>query len=107
MEEQHEIAKSVLQEDSKFFTTRGLLVNSFQIGRYQCADLSTSEILEQIIQETTNRMNRLSQAESENEVSIFRTQGQLEQAKLNKGLLEIQRENENAEAKVAGIAEAE
>ena len=37
--------------------------------RYSCAEESTRVILEEIIQETTNRMNRLSQAESENEVT--------------------------------------
>ena len=43
----------------------------------------------QIIEETTNRMNRLSQAESENEVKLFRTQGEIEQEKLNGALLSI------------------
>jgi len=107
MEQQHSIAKSVLEEDVEFYSKRGIKIHSLELTRYQCADKSTAEILEQIIQETTNRMNRLSQAESENEVSLFRTQGQLEQTKLNKGLLEIQRENEQAEAEVAGTAEAE
>merc|ERR1719203_876105 len=107
MEQQHAIAKTVLEDDAEFYASRGVKIHSLELTRYQCADKSTAKILEQIIQETTNRMNRLSQAESENEVSLFRTQGQLEQAKLNKGLLEIQRENEQAEAQVAGTAEAE
>lgn len=107
MEQLHAIAKTVLEEDSEFYATRGIKVHSLEITRYQCADKSTAEILEQIIQETTNRMNRLSQAESENEVSLFRTQGQVEQAKLNSGVLDIQREQTQAEAKVAGGAEAD
>merc|ERR1712032_313078 len=72
-----------------------------------CADKSTSEILEQIIQETTNRMNRLSQAESENEVNLYRTQGQTEQIRLNSGLLEIQHVQTQEEAHVAGKSEAD
>merc|ERR1712045_542512 len=107
MDSSHAIAKKVWEEDTSFFDSRGIKIHSLEVTRYQCADQSTSEILEQIIQETTNRMNRLSQAESENEVNLFRTQGQLEQANLNKGLLEIQRENEHAEAQVTGTAEAE
>merc|ERR1719203_43121 len=107
MEQQHAIAKTVMEDDVEFYTKRGIKIHSLELTRYHCADKSTADILEQIIQETTNRMNRLSQAESENEVSLFRTQGQLEQAKLNKGLQEIQRENEQAEAQVAGTAEAE
>merc|ERR1719384_2005445 len=107
METLHGISKQILEEDVEFYATRGIKVHSLEVTRYQCADKSTAEILEQIIQETTNRMNRLSQAESENEVNLFRTQGQLEQAKLNTGLQEIQRENEQAEAQVAGTAEAD
>merc|ERR1711972_105826 len=107
MEQQHAIAKSVLEEDVEFYSVQGIKIHSLELTRYHCADKSTAEILEQIIQETTNRLNRSSQAESENEVNLFRTQGQLEQAKLNKGLQEIQRENEQAEAQVAGTAEAE
>lgn len=106
MEEWHEIAKTVIKEKA-FFSERGLRVNALEIGRYYCADKSTSEILEQIIQETTNRMNRLSQAESENEVNIFRTQGQTQQLELNGELLKIQHAQTEAEAQVSGKAEAD
>merc|ERR1712146_856867 len=71
------------------------------------AEASTSRVLQQIIQETTNRMNRLSQAESENEVNIYKMQGQIEQEKLNGDLLEIQHEHNKNEAQVSGEAEAE
>jgi len=107
MEQLHTISQSVLDEDVSFYEKRGIKVYSLEVSRYQCANTSTAEILEQIIQETTNRMNRLSQAEGENEVNLFRTQGQVEQAKLNKDLQEIQREEAQAEAKVAGMAEAD
>merc|ERR1712151_673769 len=64
------IALKVYQEDLEFYASRGVKVHSLEVTRYQCADESTSEVLQQIIQETTNRMNRLSQ-ESQNEVKIF------------------------------------
>merc|ERR1712066_662899 len=60
-----------------------------------------------IIEETTNRLNRLSQAESENEVKIFKMQGQIEQEKLNGELLEIQHSHARDEARVKGDVEAE
>merc|ERR1719297_10854 len=106
MDDLHELAKHALK-DIEFFTVRGLRVNAFDIGRYYCADKSTSEILEQIIQETTNRMNRLSQAESENEVNLFRTQGQTEQIRLNSTLLELQHEQTQKEALISGKSEAD
>jgi hypothetical protein len=106
MDESHVIAKKVWEDDASFYDSRGVKIHSLEVTRYQCADHRTSEILEQIIQETTNRMNRLSQAESENEVNLFRTQGQIEQEKVNGDLLKIQHEHAEMEAEVGGKAEA-
>merc|ERR1712039_132028 len=102
----NKISKKVYEDDNDFYSSRGVRVHSLEVTRYQCADQSTSQVLSQIIQETTNRMNRLSQAESENEVNLFRTQGQIEQEKLNTELLEIQYEHSKDQAEVAGRAEA-
>ncbi|CAE8643100.1 unnamed protein product [Polarella glacialis] len=106
MDSSHTIAKKVWEDDTAFYESRGVRIHSLEVTRYQCADPRTSEILEQIIQETTNRMNRLSQAESENEVSLFRTQGQIEQERLQGSLLAIRHEHAEAEATVSGTAEA-
>jgi len=106
MDSSHSLAKKVWEEDASFYASRGVKIHSLEVTRYQCADQSTSEILEQIIQETTNRMNRLSQAESENEVNLFRTQGQIEQERLNGSLLAIRHQHSEQEAEVQGRAEA-
>merc|ERR1719272_2034915 len=100
------ISNKVYMEDMTFYATRGVKVHSLEVTGYQCAEATTSEVLQQIIQETTNRMNRLSQAESENEVKLFRMQGQIEQERLNGELLEIQHKHSQDEAKVQGAAEA-
>merc|ERR1711884_630091 len=107
MEDLQSISNRVHQEDSDFYHTRGVKVHSLEVTRYQCADRKTSEVLQQIIQETTNRMNRLSQAESETEVKLFRMQGEIDQEKLNGQLLAIQHEHAQAEAQVSGMAEAD
>ena len=107
METLHRVSQAVLEEDTAFYATREIKVHSLEVTRYQCADKSTAGILEQIIQETTNRMNRLSQAESENEVSIFRTEGQVHESKLNSELLEIQHKQTALEAHTAGKSEAD
>merc|ERR1719450_1496037 len=101
------ISSRVYQDDQHFYESRGVKVHSLEVTRYACAEASTSEVLQQIIQETTNRMNRLSQAESENEVKLFRMQGQIEQERLNGDLLEIQHQHSKEEAKVQGQAEAD
>mmetsp|Transcript_133220 Transcript_133220/g.235804 ORF Transcript_133220/g.235804 Transcript_133220/m.235804 type:complete len:782 (+) Transcript_133220:84-2429(+) len=107
MDDLSSISVKVYEEDNDFYLSRGVQVHSLEVTSYQCAEASTSEVLQQIIQETTNRMNRLSQAESENEVKLFRMQGQIEQEKLNGELLQIQHEHSKMEALVAGQAEAE
>lgn len=107
MDDLNKISNFVFQEDVPFYSSRGVRVHSLEVTRYQCADSSTSAVLQQIIQETTNRMNRLSQAESENEVKLFKMQGQIEQERLNGELLRIQHQHAQEEAKVAGCGEAD
>lgn len=107
MDDLSSISSRVYDEDTVFYESRGVKVHSLEVTGYKCAESATSEVLQQIIAETTNRMNRLSQQESENEVKIFKMQGQIEQEKLNRDLLEIQHEHAKAEAQVVGTAEAE
>jgi len=106
MDDLNVISNKVYQEDQTFYQLRGVKVHSLEVTGYQCAEASTSEVLQQIIQETTNRMNRLSQQESENEVKLFKIHGQIEQEKLNGELLKIQQDHSQEEAKVMGTAEA-
>merc|ERR1712147_369231 len=103
----HNIAARVHKENPDFYERRGDKVHSLEMTGYKCADRSTSEILEQIIQETTNRMNRLSQQESENEVKLFKMQGQIEQEKLKAELLDVQHQHHLAESASKGKAEAQ
>merc|ERR1719229_157940 len=107
MEELHLISKAIFEEDKEFYNSRGVLIHSLEVTKYTCAEKRTSEVLQQIIEETTNRLNRLSQAESENEVRIYKMQGQIEQEQLNGQLLKIQHEHQKSEAQVSGAAEAE
>merc|ERR1711998_180078 len=83
-----------------FYSQRGVKIHTLEVTGYRCADKSTANILQAIIQETTNRMNRLSQQESENEVKMFKLQGDIEQAKIKKQL-------QDSEASIEGAAEAQ
>merc|ERR1719238_1026452 len=84
------------QEDDEFYTKRGVRIHSLEVTAYRCQDASTARILEQIIQETTNRMNRLSQQESEQETR----RADLLKVLQNHKLMEAQNEGE-AEAERA------
>lgn len=107
MDELHSISQGIFSEDASFYESRGVKILSLNVTKYFCSEARTSEVLQQIIEETTNRLNRLSKAESENEVQLFRMQGQIEQQKLNGELLKIQHEHAQAEARVAGTVEAQ
>lgn len=103
----NDIARAAHSNDDTFYSTRGIKIHSLEVTRYQCADASTSAILEAIIQETTNRMNRLSCQESENEVALAKLKGAVEQEKATAEVLAIQHDNEVASARANGKAEAE
>jgi len=102
------IAEQVHKNDvTSFYSQRGVKIHSLEVTAYHCAEASTALILEEIIQETTNRMNRLQQQESENEVQLKQIRGDIEEEKARGELIKIQTENSNAESKMEGLAEAE
>jgi hypothetical protein len=107
MEKMHEVSKLIFEDDEAFYKERGVSAKSLEVTKYACTEARTSEVLQQIIEETTNRLNRLSQAESENEVNIYKMHGQVEQEKSKGELLAIQSEHAQTEATSAGKAEAE
>merc|ERR1712100_516406 len=107
MDDINSISSRVYSEDLSFYASRGVTVHSLEVTSYACAESSTSKVLQQIIQETTNRMNRLSQQESENEVLLFKMQGQIEQEKLKAELLNIQHQHTQSDSESQGKAEAQ
>lgn len=107
MNDFNNIAKQAHESDDDFYSKRGIKIHSLEVTRYQCADQSTAQILEQIIQETTNRMNRLQQQESANEVGLFQLHGEIEQEKLKGDLITVRQQHKLMEASGTGEAEAE
>merc|ERR1712038_1663196 len=85
------IAQEVHEADkTNFYSQRGVKIHSLEVTGYRCAESSTALILEQIIQETTNRMNKLQQQESENEVQLQEIKGDIEEEKARSELITIQ-----------------
>lgn len=107
MDDFNNIAAQAHQHDDEFYAKRGVKIHSLEVTRYQCADSSTAMILEQIIQETTNRMNRLQQQESANEVGLFQLRGEIEQEQLKGDLITVRQKHKLLEATGTGDAEAE
>jgi hypothetical protein len=107
MDDFNAIAAQSYQADDNFYEKRGVKIHSLEVTRYMCADKSTAKILEEIIQETTNRMNRLQQQESANEVGIFSLQGEIQQENLKGDLITVRQKHKLLEATGSGEAEAE
>merc|ERR1711988_964579 len=101
------LAKMATGDDDDFYESRGCKIHTLEVTTYRCMDASTARILEQIIQETTNRMNRLSQQESENEVKMFAMKGEIEQETRRAELLKVLQAHKLMEARNFGEAEAE
>ena len=100
------IAAKAHEADDAFYSSRGVQIHTLEVTAYRCQDDSTARILEQIIQETTNRMNRLSQQESENEIKMFAMDGQIEQETKRAELLKVLQTHKLMEAANEGEAEA-
>ena len=100
------IAAKAHEADDAFYSARGVQIHTLEVTAYRCQDDSTARILEQIIQETTNRMNRLSQQESENEIKMFAMDGQIEQETKRAELLKVLQTHKLMEAANEGEAEA-
>jgi hypothetical protein len=63
-------------------------------------------VLQEIIQETTNRLNRLAKQESENEIRLSQVNGDIDAERVTGELLTIKHQNAMSEAQTAGAAEA-
>jgi len=107
MEDFNAIATKAHSSDDGFYEKRGIKIHSLEVTRYQCAEASTAKILEEIIQETTNRMNRLQQQESANEVGMFKLTGEIEQENLKGDLISVRQKHKKLEAMGDGEAEAD
>jgi hypothetical protein len=107
MESFNQIAAQAQAKDDEFYTKRGIEIHTLEVTRYQCADASTAAILEQIIQETTNRMNRLSQQESANEINMAELEGEIAQENHRSNLIKVKNTHDIMLASNAGLAEAE
>merc|ERR1712088_100286 len=71
-------------------TNRGVKVHNLEVSGYQCSEPRTAKVLEMIIHETTNRINRLQQQESAAEVKLCEIKGKIDEEKAKAELLTIQ-----------------
>jgi regulator of protease activity HflC (stomatin/prohibitin superfamily) len=93
------------QASDGFYAERGVEVQSMELTRFDCVDPETASVLQQIIQETTNRINQLQIAESQNEVRSAKLRADIELERQRTDLIRTQSENAHLQAEMEGQAE--
>lgn len=101
------IHKAVLGQYDPFYEERGGKVHTVEVRSIHCKDPSTEKVLQEIIKETTDRINRLQKQTSENEVRLYSIKGEIEAERMKGDLLRIRRDHARAEAIILGEAQAD
>jgi regulator of protease activity HflC (stomatin/prohibitin superfamily) len=91
-----------LQAADGFYDERGVELQSMELTRFESVDASTTAILQQIIQETINRINRLQVQESQNEVRAAALAAEIQLERQRTALITQKAENAKLEAETAG-----
>lgn len=68
---------AIFDQNDMFYEERGLIIHSVEVREITCKDQKTQDVLAEIIQETTTRINRIQKQVSENEVTMKRIEGEL------------------------------
>jgi regulator of protease activity HflC (stomatin/prohibitin superfamily) len=90
------------QATDGFYAERGVEIISMEVTRYEPVDKKTAEVLQEIIQETTNRINRLQVQESENDVLAAKLAADIQMEKQKTELIETQSQNQQLQARMQG-----
>merc|ERR1712083_82346 len=90
----NEIVTDATSSDDKFYKERGVIVHNVEVTRYECVDKKTSAVLQEIIQETTNRINRMQQQQSENDVLKEQLDGEIVLERRRNELIQAKSDND-------------
>merc|ERR1719409_607535 len=88
-----------------FYTGRGVVLSSMELTKFETTDEETKEVLQKIIQESTNRVNRLQQQQGENEVKAAELSAEILLERQKTKFIKTQAENKRLEARMEGEAD--
>eukprot|EP00299_Pterocystis_sp_00344_P017537 c8786_g1_i1.p1 GENE.c8786_g1_i1~~c8786_g1_i1.p1 ORF type:complete len:473 (+),score=138.88 c8786_g1_i1:115-1533(+) len=101
------VHNAVFCEGDRFYAERGLVINQVEVRAVACADSKIQKILQDIIQETTNKLNQMVKQEAVAEIKLKEIASAIEVEKQRGQLLEVQKAHTQTEAEMAGKAEAQ
>jgi len=85
-----------------FYTDRGLRFEGLEVTRFDSVERETALILQNIIYETTNRLNNLAKAESTNQINAAKMLANIELERQRTNLIRRQAENAKLESQSTG-----
>jgi len=88
-----------------FYEERGVQLLSVEVLQFRCSNPSTDKTLQEIIKETADRLKKKECQKGDNEVALSKLEGEIEQEKLNKQLIEIKKSHLKTESRIEGEAE--
>lgn len=92
------------QSKDGFYDERGVILTSMEVTKFETADAETTAILQKIIQESTNRVNRLEKQKGENAVKLAELGAEIKLETQRTEFIKAQAENKRLEAATAGQA---
>ena len=101
----NEIVLKAAATDRAFYEERGVVLHNLEVVRYEPTDEKTRGVLQAIIQETTNHINRMQQQKSSNEVEREKMTALIEIEKQRAGLIKEKTANDKALQAADGEAE--
>merc|ERR1711924_95592 len=96
-----------LQAADGFYAERGVELQSMELTKFSTVNASTAQILQQIIEETINRINRLQVQESSNEVAAAALAAEIQLERQRTDLIRSKAENAKLQADMAGEADGQ
>lgn len=107
MMNQSEVLQSAFanQAADQFYAERGVELKSMELTAFDCVDPRTQAVMQEIIQEKTNRINRLTAQEGENNVAAARMMADIALERQRTAFIESRANNSRLEAEMFGNAE--
>merc|ERR1719352_1750113 len=96
---------AVMSQADLFYEERGVQLLSVEVLQFKCSNPDTDKTLQAIIKETADRLKKKECQKGENEVALSKLEGEIEQEKLNKELIEIKKSHLKTESRIEGEAE--
>merc|ERR1711939_732704 len=88
-----------------FYEERGVQLLSVEVLQFKCSNPQTDKTLQEIIKETADRLKKKECQKGENEVALSQLEGEIEQERLNKQLIELKKSHLKTESRIEGEAE--